>query len=272
MRIDISVDADGNVFVESDIHKRDEPVTLTDGEGPAVRIIFDLLSEKGIDATTLKLERRSSNYLTIRHEHYDFIRLKIGECSKYISLAFSNKNEWRSFSDNPKVSSSPDYDKNIFHRRLILNDVNELKELADIIYSSYKSMHPDYKVAAEHCTDELTDLEHEAVSLLLGCLTQQGVDTSMITLHIGSGRHIRFIHKFHDFAYLKIGKRVKRLAISPRRNLWLEYMDDARLVSSKDDRDCHYRKSFELSSIKSICDFSDFICQSYKSGVESDPE
>lgn len=108
-----------------------QPVELTEHEAKALSIINDILDGYG----DIRVERHSDNYLSIvTGERGDFCRLKMTERTKWMSLDL-----WKSpayIQNDERLKSVKN--KNQRHWKIILTDINDIRNYADFIVSAFE--------------------------------------------------------------------------------------------------------------------------------------
>lgn len=123
---------DGTPLVRSSF---DKPLNLTPEENIALDIVFDTLKDIASENAELHAERRSDNYLSIvAFEHHDFMRIKIGDRSKWFTVALSPSDRIDLAQDArfAKVKN-----KNQLHWKVSLSAVEGLKQHSDLIQKAY---------------------------------------------------------------------------------------------------------------------------------------
>lgn len=110
-------------------------LSLSEGEKAAIHLIKGILEDEVGDFSNFSLERRSANYLSIVYcKDYDFIRLKIGTRSMWISFYFSTDDRHELANDKRfnKLKN-----KNVLHWKTNLASIDQLEEYSDLIIRSY---------------------------------------------------------------------------------------------------------------------------------------
>lgn len=111
--------------------------SLSDGESAAMAKIFTALSKIGVDCETIKLQRRSKNYLSlIAFEIYDFIRIKIGSQSLWFSICLSEFDKSELKND---IRLETIENKNQVHWKIPLADLEEISLYEDLFQRSYQT-------------------------------------------------------------------------------------------------------------------------------------
>lgn len=123
----------GEIKVINHLNRRNEDPKLTDGEIEAIKILYSELNKLGFETKELKEERRALDYISIVYENYDFLRIKIGKKSKWISIDMCAANRFNSDERTSHVKN-----KNQRHWKFPLNEIEDLKKYIDIISESFK--------------------------------------------------------------------------------------------------------------------------------------
>lgn len=132
--MEFGIDENCKAFAHSVFHR---PLELTDAENDALNIVYKALSDLDIESAEIHAERKSSKYLSIvAFEHYDFIRLKIGEKSKWISVFLSPQDRSDLFNDK-RFSNFKN--KNQIHWKITIQSIEQLEDHKDLIHRAYTS-------------------------------------------------------------------------------------------------------------------------------------
>lgn len=133
MAITIGFD-NGKPFIKTDFDSYHN-VILTDLEKEALNIVEQIITADGLDYSLIRLERHSSNYLSlICGEHNDFCRIKAGPVSKWISLDL-----WlcpAEVIENEKLSFITK--RNMRHWKIPLTSLDRLYYYGEIITGAYR--------------------------------------------------------------------------------------------------------------------------------------
>lgn len=123
---------DGSIFARSVFNK---PLNLTPGEEIALEIVFSALSDIVDEEADLHAERRSDNYFSVvAFEHYDFMRIKIGDRAKWFTVSLSPSDRLE-LADDERFSKVKN--KNQLHWKVPLNSPEQLNEHFDLIQKAY---------------------------------------------------------------------------------------------------------------------------------------
>lgn len=133
-------DTNGSVYSSNIFEKK---LDLTDAEKSAIDVIFKAFSEQEISSAEIHPERRSTNYLSIvAFSDYDFIRLKMGEKAKWVSVFLSPKDRSELASDVRFAGVS---NKKQIHWKVSLSTVEDLEKHVDLFQLAFSSASWSYQ-------------------------------------------------------------------------------------------------------------------------------
>lgn len=136
-RIMMGVDEFGHVFVESDNAKQGLPVELTAGEDTAMQCIYRALSNIGISAESLVLQRRTHRYFSVvAFETCDFIRVKVGVRSVWFSVFLSIADREELADDIRFIAQK---NKQQYHWQIKLSNAAEFSLYDDLFQRGYRA-------------------------------------------------------------------------------------------------------------------------------------
>ncbi len=110
----------------------DKELNINDDEKNMLQIILSFITPPEI-AESIRLERRSNNYISMFYGNNDFLRFKYSERTKWISLRLP-RNLAKSNVENPLFSAQSN--KNQQHWRANINCFDDLYLLKDFIITS----------------------------------------------------------------------------------------------------------------------------------------
>lgn len=121
----------------------EKPLDLTAEEKSAIDLIYKALSELETSTAHIHVERRSTNYLSIvAFSDYDFIRLKIGERAKWVSVFLSPKDRSELKNDVRFANIS---NKKQSHWKINLSCTEDLIKHADLFQRAFSSASWSYE-------------------------------------------------------------------------------------------------------------------------------
>ncbi|WP_373262414.1 hypothetical protein [Hungatella hathewayi] len=128
MSINIGFDfKNGTCFINN---SADNNVSLSSYEADGVAILMNLLSEVP-NSAKVHLEKRADDYISIVcGEHNDFVRLKLTDRTKWISIRLAEEDRLSNI-DNPIFSAQKN--KNQSHWKIKLDTIEQIKELKKFI-------------------------------------------------------------------------------------------------------------------------------------------
>lgn len=122
------------ISISNDYDRRNQPVSLSEGETSAINEIYKILSEAHVAAPLTHLERRSDNYLTlVAFKNIDFLRIKIGKKSSWFSVDIYNIKD--KFLCDPRLQQVKN--KNQRHWKISISSFTDISIYADIIVAAY---------------------------------------------------------------------------------------------------------------------------------------
>ena len=119
----------------------DKLVSLNSYEKEALKLIYEMLVSK-VDLSAITLKKNSDSYTSIfRGEYNDFVRFKITDRTKWISIRITE-------SDRDLYCNSPLFiaqkNKNQLHWKAKINSVDEIHNFKSLIINSCLSTQCDY--------------------------------------------------------------------------------------------------------------------------------
>lgn len=142
--IEIGIDRNGSVFLRNSLRK---DLDLAQEEQRAIDIVYEALVELGIEDADIHAEQRSANYLSVvAFGVYDFLRLKIGEKSKWFSISsFSfQKSELDELSKDARFADVKNKRQN--HWKVKLESTEQLSENRDLIQKAFLATKRVYEI------------------------------------------------------------------------------------------------------------------------------
>ena len=122
-------------------------------EQRAIAIIRAAFEKDNLSFDTIRIERRSSDYLTLNCPHYnsdfytDFCRIKAGTVSTWVSLDTSVS---KALTEDYRFKD--EINRNRRHWKIKLNNVEDISSITDLIIAVYQyNLHPDeYSLSLIH--------------------------------------------------------------------------------------------------------------------------
>ena len=138
--IELIADGAGTIYTRSSFEK---PLALADEEQSAIDIIYKAFSGLATDSAEIHAERRSTNYLSIvAFSDYDFIRLKVGERSKWFSV-FLSPTDRSELENDIRFAGVPN--KRLLHWKVKLSRTEELSEHTDLFQRAFAAAKWSYE-------------------------------------------------------------------------------------------------------------------------------
>lgn len=138
--IKVIVDKTGAIHMESSFER---PLTLTEEEQHSIDIIYRTLAGLDTGSAEIHAERRSVNYLSIvAFSDYDFIRLKIGERSKWFSV-FLSPTDRSELADDVRFADVSN--KKQLHWKIKLSRTEDLGKYTDLFQRAFASAKWSYE-------------------------------------------------------------------------------------------------------------------------------
>lgn len=135
-------------------------------EQRAIAIIRAAFEKDNLSFDTIRIERRSSDYLTLNCPHYnsdfytDFCRIKVGTVSTWVSLDTSVS---KALTEDYRFKD--EINRNRRHWKIKLNNVEDISSITDLIIAVYQyNLHPDEYSFAPIIENITTDIQPEGIS------------------------------------------------------------------------------------------------------------